>query len=221
MEDLAEEKGSWSVEMTCGSGFSIRPTAVWWGLRLAWWQNLAQLGSLGLNAKGCCRKSSFAFGGPPWKCPHGLVGLTVIFSILSPLQLADLWRECHWDRFQQFYLHQERGWDHRGHRHDGRHWHRLLGPGGRQLPVTGRFGGDLPLLEPTWILLRKPLYCNAKFEGRTWMMCKEKFPAKGLREPSKYEWMGYSEMNFFVVASGNASVASHWHVKYGGSWTRK
>lgn len=30
---------------------------------------------------------------------------------------------------------------------------------------------------------------------------KEKFPAKGLREPSKYEWMGYLEMNFSSIAS--------------------
>lgn len=144
--------------------------------------------------------------------------MVVTFPILPFLQLTDLWRECYWDGFQQFYLHQERGCDHWRHRHDGWHWYRLLRPGGGQLPVTGRFEGYLPLLNPSWILLRKPLYCNAKFERRTWMMCKEKFPAKGLREPSKYEWMVYFEINFFSIASCNASVASQ-HVEFGGRWT--
>lgn len=52
------------------------------------------------------------------------------------------------------------------------------------------------------------------------MMCKEKVPAQGLREPSTCERMGHFEMNFFSVASCNASVASQL-VKFGGSWTRK
>ena len=205
--------------------FSVTSNSLWaHGLYPpAWWKNHAWLSSLDLKAKGCHRKSSFAFGRPPWNHHCILVGLIMIFPILFLFQLTDLWRECHWDRFQQFYVHQERGWDHRGHRHDGRHWHRLLGSGGGQLPVTGRFGegAGLPLLDPPWILLRKPLYCNAKFERRTWMVCKEKFPANGLWEPSKDEWLGYFEMNFFGVASGSVSVASHWCVKFGGRWTRK
>lgn len=41
-------------------------------------------------------------------------------------------------------------------------------------------------LEPSGVLLRKPLYCNAKFEKRTWMT-REEFLAEGLGELSKYE----------------------------------
>ena len=210
LEDLAE-KGCWSVEMT------MWPTAV---VRAA--SGLVEESCLaeqtGFESQRMSQEELLCLWEGTWKHHRILVGLIVIFPILSLFQLTDLWRECHWDRFQQFYLHQERGRDHRGHRHDGWHWHRLLGSGGGQLPVTGRFRerAGLPLLDPPWILLRKPLYCNAKFERRTWMVCKEKFPANGLWEPSKDEWLGYFEMNFFSIASGSVSVASHWHVKFGG-----
>lgn len=156
---------------------------------------------------------------------HSLVGLYLglPFLILSLLQLADLRRKRYRDRFQQLYLHQERGRNHRGHRHDGRHWNRLLRPGRGQLPVTARCEGGryLPLLEPPWIPLRKPLYCNAKFGRRIWVRCKEKFPAKGLREPANCGWMACFKMNFFSVASCNASVASQQRVKFGDRWTRR
>lgn len=123
--------------------------------------------------------------------------MTLAFAFQSH-QLADLRRECHRDWFQQFHLHQERGWDHWGHRHDGWHWHRLLRPGGGQLPVTGRFGDYLHSWSLLGIPLRKPLHCNAKVEKRTWVMWKEKFPATRLREPLWKD--GILGLNFVQVA---------------------
>lgn len=85
-------------------------------------------------------------------------------SAFQSHQLADVRGKCYRDRLQQFHLHQERGRDHRGHRHDGRHWHRLLRPGGGQLPVAGRLGGCLLLLEPP----RDPFKKTTSLQCKDW-----------------------------------------------------